>query len=100
MLVDMAKDTHAARLMTYAAGPQADRDGGDGRDVDGKVFSRRRRGEADGRCDPNLRRSRYMKGSEVERLYRDAKVTQIYEGTNEIQRVIIARQLLKQGASR
>jgi alkylation response protein AidB-like acyl-CoA dehydrogenase len=41
-----------------------------------------------------------MKGSEVERLYRDAKVTQIYEGTNEIQRVIIARQLLKESASR
>jgi alkylation response protein AidB-like acyl-CoA dehydrogenase len=30
----------------------------------------------------------------VERLYRDAKITQIYEGTNQIQRMIIARQLL------
>ncbi|HEV7309565.1 MAG TPA: acyl-CoA dehydrogenase family protein, partial [Ensifer sp.] len=35
---------------------------------------------------------------EVERLYRDAKITQIYEGTNQIQRMIIARELLKKGA--
>lgn len=39
--------------------------------------------------------SGYIKGYEVERLYRDAKITQIYEGTNQIQRTIIARQLLK-----
>jgi alkylation response protein AidB-like acyl-CoA dehydrogenase len=31
----------------------------------------------------------------VERMMRDAKVTQIYEGTNQIQRVVIARHLLK-----
>jgi alkylation response protein AidB-like acyl-CoA dehydrogenase len=39
--------------------------------------------------------SGYIRGYEVERLYRDAKITQIYEGTNQIQRVIIARNLLK-----
>lgn len=39
--------------------------------------------------------SGYIKGYEVERLYRDAKITQIYEGTNQIQRTIIARQVLK-----
>jgi alkylation response protein AidB-like acyl-CoA dehydrogenase len=31
----------------------------------------------------------------VERMMRDAKITQIYEGTNQIQRVVIARQLLR-----
>ena len=31
----------------------------------------------------------------VERMMRDAKITQIYEGTNQIQRVVMARQLLK-----
>ncbi len=42
--------------------------------------------------------SGYIRGFEVERLYRDAKITQIYEGTNQIQRSIIARELLAQGA--
>jgi alkylation response protein AidB-like acyl-CoA dehydrogenase len=42
--------------------------------------------------------SGYIKGFEVERLYRDAKICQIYEGTNQIQRTIIARELLRGGA--
>lgn len=36
----------------------------------------------------------YLKGMEVERMYRDAKITTIYEGTNEIQRVVIAAHIL------
>ncbi|MGN0651421.1 MAG: acyl-CoA dehydrogenase family protein [Gemmiger sp.] len=36
----------------------------------------------------------YLKGMDVERMYRDAKITTIYEGTNEIQRVVIASSLL------
>jgi acyl-CoA dehydrogenase len=31
----------------------------------------------------------------VERMMRDAKITQIYEGTNQVQRMVIARQVLK-----
>jgi alkylation response protein AidB-like acyl-CoA dehydrogenase len=42
--------------------------------------------------------SGYIRGFEVERLYRDAKITQIYEGANQIQRVIIARELLGAGS--
>ncbi|GKU78093.1 acyl-CoA dehydrogenase [Paenibacillus sp. L3-i20] len=37
----------------------------------------------------------YMRDYPVERLFRDAKVTQIYEGTNEIQRIVISKHLLK-----
>jgi alkylation response protein AidB-like acyl-CoA dehydrogenase len=37
----------------------------------------------------------YVKEYHVERLMRDAKITQIYEGTSEIQRMVIARDLLK-----
>jgi alkylation response protein AidB-like acyl-CoA dehydrogenase len=39
----------------------------------------------------------YSKEYPVERMFRDAKIQQIYEGTNEIQRIIIARSLLGRG---
>jgi alkylation response protein AidB-like acyl-CoA dehydrogenase len=38
----------------------------------------------------------YVKEYHVERLMRDAKITQIYEGTSEIQRVVISRMLLSE----
>jgi alkylation response protein AidB-like acyl-CoA dehydrogenase len=37
----------------------------------------------------------YVKDYPVERMMRDAKITQIYEGANQIQRLVMARQLLK-----
>ena len=37
----------------------------------------------------------YIKDYPVERFMRDAKVTQIYEGTNQIQRLVVARELVK-----
>ena len=37
----------------------------------------------------------YVKEYHVERLMRDAKITQIYEGTSEIQKIVISRELLK-----
>jgi alkylation response protein AidB-like acyl-CoA dehydrogenase len=37
----------------------------------------------------------YMQEHSVERFMRDAKVTQIFEGTNQIQRMLVARDLLK-----
>jgi alkylation response protein AidB-like acyl-CoA dehydrogenase len=40
----------------------------------------------------------YMRDYPVEKLMRDAKLLQIYEGTNQIQRMIIARQLSKQAS--
>jgi alkylation response protein AidB-like acyl-CoA dehydrogenase len=39
----------------------------------------------------------YMRDYPVEKLMRDAKATEIYEGTNEIQRVVIARDLYRRG---
>lgn len=38
----------------------------------------------------------FLKDSQVERMFRDAKLTQIFEGTNQIQRLVIARQILKE----
>jgi alkylation response protein AidB-like acyl-CoA dehydrogenase len=37
-----------------------------------------------------------MKEYPVERMMRDAKITQIYEGTQEIQRIVIAREMLRE----
>ena len=42
----------------------------------------------------------YMKEYPVEKMMRDAKITQIYEGTNQIQRVIIASQMIKELAGK
>jgi alkylation response protein AidB-like acyl-CoA dehydrogenase len=42
----------------------------------------------------------YMKEYPVEKMMRDAKITQIYEGTNQIQRIVIAQELLKEQAAR
>jgi alkylation response protein AidB-like acyl-CoA dehydrogenase len=40
----------------------------------------------------------YSRETDVERMYRDARVTTIYEGTSEVQRMIIARELLEKTA--
>lgn len=40
--------------------------------------------------------SGYMKDMDIERLYRDAKLTEIYEGVSDIQRVIMADHLLRE----
>ena len=37
----------------------------------------------------------YIREYPVERMMRDAKITQIYEGTNQVQRIVIARQVLR-----
>jgi butyryl-CoA dehydrogenase len=37
----------------------------------------------------------YIRDYPVEKLFRDAKITQIYEGTNQIQKMVVAAQLLK-----
>jgi alkylation response protein AidB-like acyl-CoA dehydrogenase len=41
----------------------------------------------------------YLKGNAAERLYRDAKVTEIYEGTSEVQRIVIAEKLIAEPAT-
>ena len=37
----------------------------------------------------------YMKGSNVERFFRDAKITELYEGTSEVQKIVISREMLR-----
>ncbi|SED21841.1 hypothetical protein SAMN05519104_3063 [Rhizobiales bacterium GAS188] len=95
MLADMAKDIHAARLMTHHAAAMLDRgERATSECAMAKCFA----GDAAVAHTANAVQIHggmgYIRGVEVERLYRDAKITQIYEGTNQIQRMIIARQLL------
>lgn len=96
MLADMAKDTEAARLLVRSAATKLDA-GADAAMASSmaKCFA----GDAAVLHTANAIQifggSGYILGYEVERLYRDAKITQIYEGTNQIQRVIIARKLLQ-----
>jgi alkylation response protein AidB-like acyl-CoA dehydrogenase len=95
MLADMAKDTHAARLMVAAAADCLDRGHKASLEAsmakcfaaDAAVLHTQNAVQIHGG-------SGYIRGVAVERLYRDAKITQIYEGTNQIQRLIIARELL------
>ena len=100
MLADMAKDIEAGRLLVHSAAIKIDR----GEDATkacsmAKCFA----GDAAVKCTQDAVQvfggSGYIRGFEVERLYRDAKITQIYEGTNQIQRMIIARELMKNGAT-
>jgi alkylation response protein AidB-like acyl-CoA dehydrogenase len=96
MLADMAKDTEAARLLVRSAAMKLDA----GIEATAaasmaKCFA----GDAavlhTGNAVQIFGGSGYIRGFEVERLYRDAKITQIYEGTQQIQRMIIARKLLQ-----
>ena len=95
MVADMAKDTHAARLMVHHAAQRLDR--GERATVEASMAKCFASDAAVGRTADAVQihgGSGYIRGVRVERLYRDAKITQIYEGTNQIQRMIMARSLL------
>jgi alkylation response protein AidB-like acyl-CoA dehydrogenase len=96
MLADMAMQTHAARLLVHHAAALVDR-GVPGTALESsmaKCFA----------ADAAMRVTTdavqvfggygYTREYPVERFMRDAKITQIYEGTNQIQRVVVARDLL------
>jgi alkylation response protein AidB-like acyl-CoA dehydrogenase len=99
MLADMAKDIAAARLLVHDAAARLD--SGERATLAcsmAKCFASDIAVEHTGNAVQIFGGSGYIRGFEVERLYRDAKITQIYEGTNQIQRSIIARELLAHGA--
>lgn len=99
LLADMAKDIEAARLLVLSAASKIDR-GDDATKACSmaKCFAGDTAVARTADAVQVFGGSGYIQGFEVERLYRDAKITQIYEGTNQIQRMIIARELLKKGA--
>ncbi|TNC72775.1 acyl-CoA dehydrogenase family protein [Rubellimicrobium roseum] len=99
LLADMAKDIEAARLLVHSAAMKIDA----GQDATkacsmAKCFAGDMAVARTADAVQVFGGSGYIRGFEVERLYRDAKICQIYEGTNQIQRMIIARELLAKGA--
>ncbi|WP_345944983.1 acyl-CoA dehydrogenase [Streptomyces albus subsp. chlorinus] len=102
MLADMAMKIEAARQLTYAAAARSERvfEDGDGAKEDLTFFG------AAAKCYASdaameittdavqlLGGYGYTRDYPVERMMRDAKITQIYEGTNQVQRIVMARNL-------
>ena len=96
MLADMAMELEAARQLVYVAAAKSER-----ADADLSFFG------AAAKCYASdmamkvttdavqlLGGYGYVQDYPVERMMRDAKITQIYEGTNQVQRIVMARQLL------
>ena len=97
MLADMASQTEAARQLTYAAAARVD---AGARDLPYWTSSAKLiAGDTAMRVTTDavqvLGGYGYITEYPVERMMRDAKITQLYEGTQQIQRLIVARQLLQ-----
>ena len=97
MLADMAMELEAARQMVYVAAAKSERNEADlpffgaaakcyASDVAMKVTTD---------AVQLLGGAGYTQDFPLERMMRDAKITQIYEGTNQVQRIVMARQLLR-----
>jgi acyl-CoA dehydrogenase len=96
MLADMAMKVEAARLLTWQAAWIADRGlKATGKSAMAKCFAADTAMEVTTDALQVLGGYGYMRDYPTEKLMRDAKLLQIYEGTNQIQRLVIARQLGK-----
>jgi acyl-CoA dehydrogenase len=96
MLADSAVEIHAARLMVYDAASKLDRGVRASREAAMvKVYASELANRVADRVLQIHGGMGYMKDSPVERAYRDARILRIYEGTSEVQRMIIAEDLLK-----
>ena len=98
MLADMAMQLEASRLLVYKALALCDAD--DPRMTKWSAMAKCFASDAAMRITTDavqvLGGYGYVREYPVERLMRDAKITQIYEGTNQIQRIVIARELLRE----
>ncbi len=101
MLADMAMEIEAARLLVYKAASLVDAKDPRMTYYAGvaKCFASDAAMKVTTDAVQMLGGYGYMREYPVERFMRDAKITQIYEGTNQIQRVVIARDILKHVAA-
>ena len=97
MLADMAMRIEAARHMVYVAAARAERGEPDLGFITAaaKCFASDTAMSVTTDAVQLFGGAGYTRDFPVERMMRDAKITQIYEGTNQIQRVVMSRQLLK-----
>ena len=97
MLADMAMKVEAARHLVYVAAARGEQGGPDlGRvSASAKAFASDVAMQVTTDAVQLFGGAGYTSDFPVERMMRDAKITQIYEGTNEIQRMVIARSLLE-----
>ncbi|MFE0734873.1 acyl-CoA dehydrogenase [Streptomyces sp. NPDC058855] len=95
MLADMAMKLEAARQLTYAAAAKSERVDGDLTffGAAAKCFASDVAMEVTTDAVQLLGGYGYTRDYPVERMMRDAKITQIYEGTNQVQRIVMARNL-------
>jgi alkylation response protein AidB-like acyl-CoA dehydrogenase len=97
MLADMGMKLEAARQLTYVAAGKSERGDADLTyfGAAAKCFASDAAMEITTDAVQLLGGYGYTRDYPVERMMRDAKITQIYEGTNQVQRIVMARQLLK-----
>jgi alkylation response protein AidB-like acyl-CoA dehydrogenase len=96
-LADMATRIKAARLLTYEAADRKDRhEDYVAAAAMAKLFASETAMWAATKAVQVFGSNGYSKEYPVERFFRDAKITEIYEGTSEIQRLVISRELLKE----
>ncbi|TME86201.1 MAG: acyl-CoA dehydrogenase [Chloroflexi bacterium] len=101
VLADSAVEIHAARLMVYDAAAKLDRGVRVPREAAMvKVYASELANRVADRVLQIHGGMGYMRDSPVERAYRDARILRIYEGTSEVQRMIIAEELLTDAPSR
>ncbi|HEV8535034.1 MAG TPA: acyl-CoA dehydrogenase [Candidatus Limnocylindria bacterium] len=97
MLADMATEIDAARLLTWRAA--ALKDAGEGHILaaaEAKLFASDVAVKAARDCVQIFGGYGYLRDFPAERHYRDAKITEIYEGTSEIMKLVIAEEILRE----
>ena len=96
MLADMATELDAARMLTWKAADACDRQSSAAVDAAmAKLIASEAAHRAADKALQIFASAGYRRGTTVERLFRDVRATEIYQGTSEVQRMIIAEEILR-----
>lgn len=103
MIADMATEIEASRLLVYKAAAMLDKYGADRRPVSknaamAKLYASECSHRCTHKCIQIMGGYGYVKEYIAERLYRDSRITELYEGTSEIQRLVVAANVLSEYA--